>query len=50
MTNRTKSSEETITDGHTLHISDTTFPVDSDRYYLKESELCKINGTKNVSY
>jgi hypothetical protein len=52
MTNRTKSSEEIIVDGHTLHTraSDTKLPVECDRYSLQESELCKINGTKNVSY
>ena len=46
MTNRTKSSDETITDSHTLHISDTMLPLHTDRYYLKKSELCKIYDTK----
>ena len=46
MTNRTKSSEETITDSHTLRISDTTLPLQTERYYLKKSELCKIDDTK----
>jgi len=34
MTNRTRSSEETITDGHTLHISDTQLPLQSNKYVL----------------
>jgi len=46
MTNRTKISEETITDSHTLHIPDTKLPSQSDKYYLKKSELCKIDDTK----
>ena len=50
MTNRIKSSEETITDGHSLHISDTKPPLESDKCYLKQRDLCKIKDITHVSY